>query len=148
MNLKRGGFFYHVIKCKLITGFKSIFNYKSNAYHLDYLYSTYINDGTVAINWENYLSVSDAEMKEWSDSFLAYRKKRVLISSKLTKLVMSNARYIKTNFNIILAYISEYNPTIVAFTETLLSSNDIYIITMLSNFSTNLYRLSYLSFYS
>ena len=37
---------------------------------------------------------------------------------------------------IILAYISEYNPITIAFTETWLSSNDIYTITMLSNFLT------------
>ena len=46
---------------------------------------------------------------------------------------------IKKNVDIILANITEYNPTIVAFTEIWLSSNDIYTITMLSNFSTNVY---------
>ena len=35
----------------------------------------------------------------------------------------------------------------VAFTETWLSSNDIYIITMLSNFSTNLHTYSFIRSY-
>ena len=62
-------------------------------------------------------------MKEWSDLL---------------------RRSIKKNVDIILAYISEYNPTIVTLTETWLSSNDIYTITMLYNFSTNLHTYSFI----
>ena len=60
-NSKKEGFFYHAIKSKLITGFKSNCNHRSNTYHL---YSTYITDGNVSIDWKNCRSVSDAEMKE------------------------------------------------------------------------------------
>ena len=77
-------------------------------------------------------------MKEWSDSFLACSNSNKESSSisqnclnSLCTIALINARSIKTIFDIILAYISEYNPTIVAFTETWLSSNDIYAITML-----------------
>ena len=61
-------------------------------------------------------------MKEYSDTFLAYRNSK-------------NARSIKKNIYIILAYVSEYNTTLVDNH----SSNYIYTITMLSNFSTNLH---------
>ena len=76
--IKKGRIFYHAIKSKLITRFKSIFNHISNTYHL---YGTYIIDGNVAIDWENSRSVSDAEMKEWSDSFLAYSNSKKESSS-------------------------------------------------------------------
>ena len=68
-EFKKGTIFDHAIKSKLITGFISILNHKSNNY---YLYSTYITDGNVAIDWENSRSVSDAEMNKLTDSFLAY----------------------------------------------------------------------------
>ena len=55
-EFKKGRIFYHAIKSKLITGFKSIFNHRSNTYHL---YRTYITDGNIAIDWENSRSVSD-----------------------------------------------------------------------------------------
>ena len=55
-----------------------------------------------------------------------------------------NARYIKKNCDIMLAYISEYNTTIVTFTETGLSSNNMYTITIISNFSTNLHNYSFI----
>ena len=77
-EFKKGRIFYHAIKSKLITGFKSIFNHRSNTYHL---YTTYITDGNIAINWENSRSVSDSEMKEWSDSFLAYSNSKKESSS-------------------------------------------------------------------
>ena len=81
-NLKKGRIFYHAIKSKFITGFKYIFNHRSNTYNL---YSTYITECNVAINWENFRSVSDSEMKEWSDSFLLIEivKKRVLLFLKI-----------------------------------------------------------------
>ena len=60
-EFKKGRIFYHAIKSKLITGFKSIFNHRSNMYHL---YRTYITDGNIAIDWENSRSVSDAEIKD------------------------------------------------------------------------------------
>ena len=40
----------------ITTGFKSIFNHKSNTYHLN---STYIIDGNVAIDWKKSRSVSE-----------------------------------------------------------------------------------------
>ena len=70
MNLKKEGFFIIILNL--------IFNHRSNTYHL---YSTYITDGNVAIDWENSRSVSDAEMKEWSDSFLAYSNSKKESSS-------------------------------------------------------------------
>ena len=65
-EFKKGRIFYHAIKSKLITRFKSIFNHRSNTYHL---YGTYIIDGNVNIDWENSRSVSDAEMKEYLTHF-------------------------------------------------------------------------------
>ena len=77
-EFKKGRIFYHAIKSKLITVFKSICNHRSTTYHL---YRTYITDGNVVIDWENSRSVSDAEMKEWSDSFLAYSNSKKESSS-------------------------------------------------------------------
>ena len=54
-----------------------------------------------------------------------------------------NARSIKINVDIILAYISKNNPSIIACTDTCLSSNDIYTITLLYNFSTKLHLHNY-----
>ena len=77
-EFKNGRIFYHAIKSKLITGFISNFNHRSNTYHL---YRNYITDGNISIDWENSRSVSDAEMKEWSDLFLAYSNSKKESSS-------------------------------------------------------------------
>ena len=75
-NLKKEGFFIMRLNLNLLLNLNQFL--RSNTYHL---YRTYITDGNVSIDWENSRSVYDAEMKEVSDSFLAYSNSKKESSS-------------------------------------------------------------------